>query len=95
MESTKQKLIDWIDIDSNKENGEDLNPIDQFLYDNEPVGNEMAGKFRKQFKDALNYWDEESLTNHNANVVGAFMKHCEEELGIKLPDSAFETYFNA
>ncbi|MGV6830483.1 MAG: hypothetical protein ACWA5P_02835 [bacterium] len=37
---------------------------------------------------------QEQLTDHNANVVSAFIEHCKEN-GIEIPDSIFETFFNA
>ena len=45
----------------------------------------------KKFIDLEN---EEQKTEHNSNVVASFMEHCKEQ-GINIPNSAFETYFNA
>jgi hypothetical protein len=37
---------------------------------------------------------EEIKTDRNANVVSSFMEHCKEN-GIEIPDSLFESYFDA
>lgn len=39
-------------------------------------------------------FNKERLTEHNTNVVTQFMEHC-KELGHELPDTLFETFFNA
>lgn len=45
-------------------------------------------------KRYLDLENEEELTEHNTKVVASFMEHCKEE-GIDIPDTMFETYFNA
>lgn len=75
-------------------NKEEINPIDQFLLDNEPAGIEESEKFRKQLLEAINFEDEETKLERNTNVVASFMEHCKEE-GIEIPDTMFESYFGA
>lgn len=94
MESTKQKLSDYEDIDRRAQNEEELNPIDQFLLDNEPAGFEEEEKFRAQLLAAINYEDEETKTERNTVVIASFMEHCKKE-GIEIPDTLFESYFRA
>jgi hypothetical protein len=95
MESTKHVLLNWEDVYKTASyNVEDLNPIDKFLYEWEPAG-AHGSHFRKLFLDALNHDDEESLLNHNMNVVGLFMAHVKEEFEVELPDKYFESYFGA
>ncbi len=94
MESTKQKLADYMEISARVDNKEEINPIDQFLLDNEPAGIEESEKFRKQLLEAINFEDEEMKTERNTNVVASFMEHCKEE-GIEIPDTMFESYFGA
>ena len=38
--------------------------------------------------------NEEQKTNHNTKVVSSFIDHCKQK-GIEIPDSAFESFFNA
>lgn len=90
MGSTKQKLLEHHEIALLNEDTE-INPIDRFLLDNEPMDGET---FRTQLLAALNYEDEETRTNRNAHVVSGFIEHCAEN-GINIPDSVFESFFNA
>jgi hypothetical protein len=92
MESTKQKLADYMEISERVDNNEEINPIDKFLLDNEPAGIEESEKFRKQLLEVINFEDAESKTERNTNVVASFMEHCKKE-GIEIPDTIFESYF--
>ena len=93
MESTKDNFLAWIEISEKVDNGEDLNPIDQFIYDNSPAGDDEV-KFREQLFNAIGFENEETKTERNTNVVSSFMEHCKTE-GIKIPDNVFESYFGA
>lgn len=44
--------------------------------------------------DEDDYDNIEMITERNVKIVGSFMEHCEEN-GLKIPDSFFESYFNA
>lgn len=92
MESTKAKFLSHDEIGDLKERGEELNPIDRFLWDNSPMENEET--FRKQLFEAVNFEDLETKTDRNANVVADFMEHCKEN-GLEIPDTFFESYFDA
>ena len=93
MESTKDSFLSWAEISSLVDNKEDLNPIDQFIYDNEPAG-EIAKKFREQLFLAICYENEETKTERNSSIVSSFIEHCKNE-GFIIPDSYFESYFGA
>ena len=45
-------------------------------------------------KSIINLENEEQKTEHNTNVVSGFMEHCKNE-GLEIPESMFESYFNA
>lgn len=92
MESTKSKFLSHEEIGELRDRGEDLNPIDQLLWDYSPV--EQEDVFRKQVFEAVNYEDPEWKTDRNANVVADFMEHCKEN-GVTIPDTLFESYFDA
>jgi len=92
MESTRSKFLSHEEIGELRDREEDLNPIDQFLWDNSPMEDEE--KFRSQLFSALTYEDMESKTERNAKVVADFMEHCKEN-GLEIPDSFFESYFDA
>lgn len=92
MESTKHKLIEWDVIYKKDEHGDILNPIDLFLFENEPAGDDSI--FRSQLEAALLYEDDEYKTERNSKIVSSFIEHC-KTIGIDIPDSAFESYFDA
>lgn len=93
MESTRNNLLSWEEISKMVDDNEELNPIDQFIYDQSPAG-ESEYTFRVQLFNAVNYEDEEEKTERNVSVVNSFMEHCKEN-GIEIPDSLFESYFDA
>lgn len=93
MESTKDNFLSWIEISEMVDKGEELNPIDQFIYDNSPAS-EDESKFREQLFKAVGFENEETKTERNTNVVASFMEHCKSE-GVELPDTLFESYFGA
>ncbi|PHR71013.1 MAG: hypothetical protein COA67_07385 [Lutibacter sp.] len=93
MESTKHNFLQWIEISEMVDKGEELNPIDQFIHDNTPAGDDET-KFREQLFKAVNYENDEAKTDRNTNTVAAFMEHC-KSADFEIPDSMFETYFNA
>jgi len=92
MESTKLKLLTWREIYFKDIDGDILNPIDLFLFENEPAGD--VSVFRSQLEAALLYEDDEYKTERNSKVVSSFIEHC-KTIGIYIPDSAFESYFDA
>lgn len=92
MESTKNNFLSYEEAANVRESGEELNPIDRFLLDNSPLEGEEI--FRTQLYEAVNYEDEEWRTERNMNVVAQFMEHCKEQ-GVKIPDTAFESFFDA
>ncbi len=49
------KLPLWSDIESKITKGEKINPIELFIYDNEPAENAMAKSFRMQLSDVIEY----------------------------------------
>jgi len=93
MESTKDTFLSWIEISELVDNGEELNPIDQFIYDWTPAGEE-ENEFRSKLFEIVNFEDEEFKTERNTKVVSSFIDHCKEN-GIEIPDSLFESYFDA
>lgn len=92
MESTKSNFLSHDEIGNLKERGEELNPIDRFLWDNSPMEDEEV--FRKQLFEAVNFEDLESKTDRNAKVVADFMAHCKNN-DLDIPDTLFESYFDA
>ena len=38
---------------------------------------------------------EEQRTEHNANVIGAFMDHYKDLTGLEIPEEVYESFFNA
>ena len=94
MESTKDNFLSWIEISGMVDNGEKLNPIDRFIYDNSPADFDKEQEFRDQLFEAVGYENEETQTERNAEIISAFMEFCKGE-GYELPDTLFEDYFDA
>ena len=55
MESTVDSLLSHDEICDKISKGEKINPIDRFIFNNEPAGNKESEDFRTQFFDALHY----------------------------------------
>lgn len=91
MESTKSKFLSREEILKLIGRGDALNPIDELLWLHEPV---HGDKYRDQVYAAVNYEDEETRADRNTNVVAQFMEHCKEN-GLEIPDSFFESFFDA
>lgn len=95
MESTKNKLLSYLDISDKNEVGEKLNPIDKFLYEHTPlVPMREENRFREDLIKALNYETEEDKMFRNGEVIASFIEHCEEN-GLEIPLSFYESYFGA
>lgn len=92
MESTKIEFLSWEEVRDKASLGEDLNPIDKFIYELEPR-NFQGSHFRHLLKNAINFEDEESRTTRNVEIVGMFIEHCEGE-GFIIPEELFNSFFN-
>lgn len=53
---------------------------------------EMAMRSAEVFKY---FPGEEQRTEHNANVIGAFMDHYKDLTGLEIPEEVYESFFNA
>ena len=47
------KLPEWFDI--SKKDDDAMNPLESFIYHNEPAGAEVEALFRKQLSDMLDF----------------------------------------
>lgn len=94
MESTKTKLIEWTDILEKAQNEEGLNPIDTFLFLEEPAGRKDTQHFREMLKAALNFETEEEKMERNGELISSFIDFCEEN-GVSIPDGMYEDFFGA
>ena len=47
-------LPKWIDTESKVSNGEPLTPLELFIYNNEPAGDDDAEKFLRELEAAIN-----------------------------------------
>jgi hypothetical protein len=68
MESTKDNFLSWIEVSEKVDKGEVLNPIDQFIYDNSPAGNDEEDKFRDQLFKSIGFESEEAKTERNTKI---------------------------
>jgi len=50
----------WIDIERKVCNGEPLTPLELFIYNNEPAGDDDAEKFLRELEAAINAAGEEN-----------------------------------
>lgn len=94
MKSNKRVLADWLEIENRHRAKGALNPIDMFLYDNEPTGIYDSENFRTQLLAAINHESEEEITERNADIISKFIKHCKEE-GLDIDETYFKSFFNA
>lgn len=54
----------------------------------------LKDNFLANSEYVIDFEDEEQKMNHNGEEVSRFMEHCKEN-GYELPDSLYESYFNA
>lgn len=92
--SNKSKLASFDEVVRCQHYLGELNPMDELILFSSPTNPLDLKDFRERLLRAINHESEEEKMERNGKVVAQFMEHCKDE-GIEIPDSMYESYFNA